>query len=227
MDNLALQESWAQPFIPTYQIILWHGKVSLDAYLHGLFVAYHDCFHCLLGVPENPTDISSVRAWKHRALTSLAHLMLRVHNNHSITMTSSLAPTMAPSIPSPESRTRRCDIPIPSVPELQPSTEELVKISEEIKPQDDLSLEAAPKATNKDNVFQLTMTSRQSLAKEIQVPEMGHVLSEYPSLTLNIGSKWHRSTSVDDSDRVESSSKRFCPAGNYTSPPTAKSSSDI
>ncbi len=69
MDNLALQESWAQPFIPTYRIILRHGKNSLDAYLHGLFVAYHDCFHCVLGVPENPTDISSVRAWKHRALT--------------------------------------------------------------------------------------------------------------------------------------------------------------
>ncbi|KAK0453962.1 hypothetical protein EV421DRAFT_1897951 [Armillaria borealis] len=217
MDNLALQESWAQPFIPTYRIILWHGKVSLDAYLHGLFVAYHDRFHCSLGIPENPTDISSVRTWKHRALTSLAHLMLHVHNNHSITTTSSLAPTMAPSIPSPESRTCRRDTPIPSVPELQPSTEELVKISEEIPPQDDLSSEAAPKATNEDN----------SLAKEIQVPEMSHVLSEYPSSTLNISSKRHRSTSVDDSDRVESSSKRFCPAGNYTLPPIAKSSLDI
>ncbi|PBK62205.1 hypothetical protein ARMSODRAFT_1025123 [Armillaria solidipes] len=152
MDNLTLQESWAQLFIPTYRIILQHGKVSLDAYLHGLFIAYHDRFRYLLGVPENPTDISSVCTWKHHALTSLAHLMLRVHNNHSITMTSSLAPTTAPLIPSPESRTHRRDMPIPSVPELQLSTEELVKISEEIPPQDDLSSEAAPKATNEDNV---------------------------------------------------------------------------
>ncbi len=43
-------------------------------------------------------------------------------------------------------------MPIPSIPELQPSTEELGKISEEIPPHDDLPLEVGTKATNEDNV---------------------------------------------------------------------------
>ncbi len=68
--------------------------------------------------------------------------------------------------------------------------------------------------------FQLMMTLHQSLAKEIQVPEMGRILSDFPSSALNISSKQHRSTSVDDSDRAESSLKRFCPADNHTLPPT-------
>ncbi|KAK0492871.1 hypothetical protein EDD18DRAFT_1108482 [Armillaria luteobubalina] len=91
-QSLRLQETWARPFLPTYCSVLCHGKHSLDAYLHGLFVAYHDRFRCLLGVPENPQDLNSIRAWKRNALTALAHLMLHVHTNHSVPISMSLPP---------------------------------------------------------------------------------------------------------------------------------------
>ncbi|KAK0475999.1 hypothetical protein EDD18DRAFT_1366668 [Armillaria luteobubalina] len=93
-QTLQLQETWAQPFLPTYRSVLCHGKQSLDTYLHGLFVAYHDCFWCSLGVPENPEDLNSVHVWKHSALTALAHLMLRVHTNHSAPISQSLPPVL-------------------------------------------------------------------------------------------------------------------------------------
>ncbi|KAK0190149.1 hypothetical protein F5146DRAFT_1139723 [Armillaria mellea] len=85
MDDQTLQESWATPFIPTYRIILKHRQYTLDAYLHGLFIAYHDHFHFSLGVPENPRDVQSVRVWKCCALSKLAHLMIRVHTKASVT----------------------------------------------------------------------------------------------------------------------------------------------
>ncbi|PBK70539.1 hypothetical protein ARMSODRAFT_974463 [Armillaria solidipes] len=83
MDDQTLQESWATPFIPTYRTVLRHGQYTLDAYLHGLFVAYHDHFRFSLGVPENPRDLQSVRVWKRCALSKLAHLMIRVHTKAS------------------------------------------------------------------------------------------------------------------------------------------------
>ncbi|KAK0476570.1 hypothetical protein EDD18DRAFT_1366173 [Armillaria luteobubalina] len=83
-QTLQLQETWARPFLPTYCSVLCHGKQSLDAYLHGLFVAYHDHFRCSLGVPENPEDLNS----------ALAHLMLQVHTNHSAPISQSLPPVL-------------------------------------------------------------------------------------------------------------------------------------
>ncbi|KAK0234820.1 hypothetical protein EDD85DRAFT_792812 [Armillaria nabsnona] len=86
MDDQTLQETWATPFIPTYRTVLKHGQYTLDAYLHGLFVAYHDHFRFSLGVPENPRDLQSVRVWKRCALSKLAHLMIRVHTKASAAM---------------------------------------------------------------------------------------------------------------------------------------------
>ncbi|KAK0430918.1 hypothetical protein EV421DRAFT_1743601 [Armillaria borealis] len=64
MDDEMMQETWVCPFIPTYRSVVQYSKSTLDAYLLGLFMAYHACFRCLLGTPTNPNDLNSVRAWK-------------------------------------------------------------------------------------------------------------------------------------------------------------------
>ncbi|PBK89375.1 hypothetical protein ARMGADRAFT_1033420 [Armillaria gallica] len=81
MDDETMQETWVRPFIPTYRSVVQYGKSTLDAYLLGLFMAYHARFQCLLGVPENPSDTNS-------AITDLAHLLLRVYTKLSDTQDS-------------------------------------------------------------------------------------------------------------------------------------------
>ncbi|KAK0188505.1 hypothetical protein F5146DRAFT_1002586 [Armillaria mellea] len=77
--SLSIQERWACPFIPTYRAVLRKGKKLHDTYLHGLFIAYYDCFSCSFGELANPEDIESIHAWKNRVLENLARLMLHVY----------------------------------------------------------------------------------------------------------------------------------------------------
>ncbi|KAK0215447.1 hypothetical protein IW262DRAFT_1299711 [Armillaria fumosa] len=68
VTDLNSQERWAKPLIPAYRTARGHSQAILDAYLNGLFIAYHDRFRCTLGAPSNTQDQASVMRWKQSAL---------------------------------------------------------------------------------------------------------------------------------------------------------------
>ncbi|KAK0499309.1 hypothetical protein EDD18DRAFT_1440959 [Armillaria luteobubalina] len=104
--DLNSQECWAKPLIAAYRTARGHGQAILDAYLNGLFIAYHDRFRCTLGTPSNTQDQASVMRWKQCALDHLAKLMFTVHSTEAAL--------------SSQSSTRELDILITELPPSSP-----------------------------------------------------------------------------------------------------------
>ncbi|SJL14031.1 uncharacterized protein ARMOST_17483 [Armillaria ostoyae] len=186
MDSQALQELWARPLIPTYRIVLKYGKYTLDAYLHGLFVAYYDRFRHSLGVPENLGDLDSVLAWKRRALASLALLMIRMYH---------------------ESLQSSPPIPSPSQQDLQSHDDK--PLEGPSPPEPLVSSGQGPSASHHDADDAEKNTSLPAMAAQdtqIREPDCRSTTAG----TSEPSNKRARSSSIDGGHEAEVPTKRFC-----------------
>ncbi|KAK0490078.1 hypothetical protein EDD18DRAFT_1416591 [Armillaria luteobubalina] len=121
--DLNSQEHWAKPLIAAYRTARGHGQAILDAYLNGLFIAYHDRFRCTLGTPSNTQDQASVMQWKQCALDHLAKLMFTVHSMEAA-LSSQVTPSQVSRTQVPfidlKSSARELDILIAELPPSSP-----------------------------------------------------------------------------------------------------------
>ncbi|KAK0448249.1 uncharacterized protein EV420DRAFT_1483499 [Desarmillaria tabescens] len=146
--DLETQERWARPLVPAYHTARGHGQAILDAFLNGLFIAYHGRFGCSLGAPVNCRDAASIKKWKQRSIDALARLMFTVYRCDSL--------TFAQSAPS---ENKMPNVQTPKI-DLESSTQDLHKLLADFPPS---SPPSAPEDTPLSSSSPLKMSCDSSI----------------------------------------------------------------